>query len=347
MPCGFSTRRSVDVGVWLQLYPCGLALTVVDTLHTAAGARTLSGQKTSSYTAFLYARKIIFREEVPAGRKGSQAKKRAQELPETDPDSGSEADTESDGEEHPSPKRRKRKAGSTSDNKKPMELVRCCHCQKTWGPYHSSYTTTSAFKRHIQAKHRKIPFNELSEKAMIEELRARVAAETGTATQGSTPWTKAAQGALGRQPGQRFTAGKYRELLAEFIVESSSSFRIVEYASFHRFVSYLNGNAPLISRETVRKDTAELKNRFQRKLLDEVQSHLGVLSNGRVSLTIGPLRQAFIDFFYVSGYTAGFGQNRMSALRLEPVYKKKNNRQTFDEGGLRYFSVVSITAHNQ
>jgi hypothetical protein len=27
-------------------------------------------------------------------------------------------------------------------------------------------------------------------------------------------------------------------------------------------------------------------------------------------------------FFYVSGYTAGFGQNGMSALRLEPVYFK-------------------------
>jgi hypothetical protein len=275
----------VDAGVWVQLYTCGLALTVLDTLHTAAGARTLSGLKTSSYTAFLYARKIIFREEVPAG---TNKKNRAQEreLAETDEDPGSEADTESDGEEHPLPKRRKKTTGSTPDNKKPMELVRCCHCKKTWGPYNSSYTTTSAFKRHIEHKHRKIPFNELSEKAMIEEIQARVAAETGTAPQGSTPWTRAAQGALGRQPGQRFTASKYRELLAEFIVESSSSFRIVEYASFHRFVSYLNGNAPLISRETVRNDTAELKNRYQEKLLGEVQSHLGEQKKGRISLTM-------------------------------------------------------------
>jgi hypothetical protein len=37
---------------------------------------------------------------------------------------------------------------------------------------------------------------------------------------------------------------------------------------------------------------------------------------------VGPLRQAFIFFFYVSGYTAGFGQNWMSALRLEPVFFK-------------------------
>jgi hypothetical protein len=37
-------------------------------------------------------------------------------------------------------------------------------------------------------------------------------------------------------------------------------------------------------------------------------------------MTLGPLRQTFIFFSYVSGYTAGFGQNWMSAVRLEPVY---------------------------
>jgi hypothetical protein len=116
-------------------------------LHTTAGARTLSGQKNSHHTAFLYARKIIFREEVPAG------KQQAEEQAKRDEDPGSEADTESDGEENPgpSPKQRKKKTGSASENKKPMELVRCCHCRKTLGPYKSSYTTTSAFKRSSSA----------------------------------------------------------------------------------------------------------------------------------------------------------------------------------------------------
>lgn len=41
-----------------------LLSSLLDTLHAAAGARTLSGQTTSSYTAFLYTRKMIFREEV-------------------------------------------------------------------------------------------------------------------------------------------------------------------------------------------------------------------------------------------------------------------------------------------
>jgi hypothetical protein len=121
---------------------------------------------------------------------------------------------------------------------------------------------------------------------MIQQIRNRVAAEGSTVGHGSTAWTKAAQKALGRQIGKRFTASKYRELLAEFIVESSSAFQIVEYQSFHRFVSYLNGNATLISRETVRKDTNELKKRFQEKLQHDVQLHVGKLTKGRVSLTM-------------------------------------------------------------
>ncbi|KAA8902658.1 hypothetical protein FN846DRAFT_891439 [Sphaerosporella brunnea] len=67
--------------------------TVPDTLYTAAGMWTVSAQKTSWYTAFLYVRKIILREQVPAGRKEKHG----------DADSGSEANTESDGKEHPSP----------------------------------------------------------------------------------------------------------------------------------------------------------------------------------------------------------------------------------------------------
>jgi hypothetical protein len=35
---------------------------------------------------------------------------------------------------------------------------------------------------------------------------------------------------------------------------------------------------------------------------------------------IGPLRQAFILFNHVSGYTAGFGRFWMSARRLKSVY---------------------------
>ncbi|KAA8895578.1 hypothetical protein FN846DRAFT_894032 [Sphaerosporella brunnea] len=71
----------------------------------ADGARRLSGLKTSTYTAFRYARKIIFREEVPRVRKGNNAGTAAdapgREItePEVDEDdSGTEGDTESDAE---------------------------------------------------------------------------------------------------------------------------------------------------------------------------------------------------------------------------------------------------------
>jgi hypothetical protein len=39
---------------------------------------------------------------------------------------------------------------------------------------------------------------------------------------------------------------------------------------------------------------------------------------------LGPLKQAFILFFHVSGYTAGFGRFQMSAPRLEHVYFHPN-----------------------
>jgi hypothetical protein len=89
----------------LQTRSCSDSCTI-DTLHSAARARTLSGLKTSSYTAFLYARKIIFREEVPRARKrnnagtAADAPGRETTEPEVDEDdSGTEGDTESDAEE--------------------------------------------------------------------------------------------------------------------------------------------------------------------------------------------------------------------------------------------------------
>jgi hypothetical protein len=51
--------------------------------------------------------------------------------------------------------------------------------------------------------------------------------------------------------------------------------------------------------------------------LDE---YLLISISALVALGIGPLRQAFILFNHVSGYTAGFGRFWMSARRLKSVY---------------------------
>ncbi|KAA8894815.1 hypothetical protein FN846DRAFT_894731 [Sphaerosporella brunnea] len=84
-----------------------------------------------------YARKIRFRQEEPRPRKSNNARTAAdapgQETtePEVDEhDSVTEGDTESDAKEGASLKRRNKKAGCSSDNKKHLELVRCCHCSK-------------------------------------------------------------------------------------------------------------------------------------------------------------------------------------------------------------------------
>jgi hypothetical protein len=68
---------------------------ILDTFQRTAGSRTLSGQRSSPYRAFLHKRRIIFREQV-GGTSGSAAHR--VETAE-DFDSRTEADTESDTEE--------------------------------------------------------------------------------------------------------------------------------------------------------------------------------------------------------------------------------------------------------
>jgi hypothetical protein len=102
----------------------------------------------------------------------------------------------------------------------------------------------------------------------------------------TTPWTKATQTRLGRQAGETFNGTIYRQLVAEFVVESSSAFRIVGYKSYHRLVSYLHANVPLILRRTVQRDTVELKNKLKRTLQQTIGAHTRDKEGGRISLTM-------------------------------------------------------------
>jgi hypothetical protein len=77
-----------------------------------------------------------------------------------------------------------------------------------------------------------------------------------TGVQTETPWTKAAAFVeSGRPQGVSFQSAVYPHLLAEFIVESSSAFSMVEYTSFHKLVRYLLIEVPLIGRCTVQRAT--------------------------------------------------------------------------------------------
>jgi hypothetical protein len=113
---------------------------------------------------------------------------------------------------------------------------------------------------------------------MIKEIRK----EFG---QASTPWTKAAMyGVSGRPVGEPFKAEVYRRLLAEFIVESSSAFSIVEYPTFHKLVRYMQSQAPLVGRRTVQRDIIELHDEKKEEVKQELASHTG--KGGHVSLTM-------------------------------------------------------------
>ncbi|KAA8895810.1 hypothetical protein FN846DRAFT_893819 [Sphaerosporella brunnea] len=144
---------------------------MADTHYRAAGARTLSGLKNSSFDAFLYKRRIIFRERVQTEASGIEVN--------SDPDSQQPV--------RPA-KRQKTQAGrrhsaGPTPTEQAKHLVRCCHCSKTEGPYNAEYTTTSAWKRHVEL-HRGIPAEEPTERQIIKEIRK----EFG---QASNPWTKA------------------------------------------------------------------------------------------------------------------------------------------------------------
>jgi hypothetical protein len=178
----------------------------LDAHYRVAGQRTLSGPKSSVFDAFLYKRRIIFRETVQTT---------VQER-ETTPDSESPDPSPSRAPERQRPRRG---TGPPQDVQPEVKhLVRCCHCSKTWGLYNFTYTTTSAWKRHIEKHHPGILAEESAEREMIAEIRKK-------AGQTSTPWTKAAAyGLSGRLVGDSFKPDVYRRLLAEFIVESSSAF---------------------------------------------------------------------------------------------------------------------------
>jgi hypothetical protein len=116
------------------------------------------------------------------------------------------------------------------------------------------------------------------EREMIKEIRKQ-------SVQASTPWTKAAvYGISGRPAGESFKAEVYRRLLAEFIVESSSAFSVVEYPTFHTLMRYMQSQVPLIGRRTAQRDIMELHDQKKEEVKEEIATH--TQDGGRVSLTM-------------------------------------------------------------
>jgi hypothetical protein len=158
--------------------------------------------------------------------------------------------------------------------------VRCCHCPKNtaaWGPYPSSYTTTSVFLRHFEKFDKDLPRSQQMEDEILSRLQNKRQRTE------NTPWSLATKARSGhRPPGESFNNKKYRKLLAAFIIETNSAFRIVESTGFNNLIQYCNTQAELISRHTVLRDIRNLHQELQPMIKAKLAAH--TTTGGRVSL---------------------------------------------------------------
>ena len=202
--------------------------------------QTISGEPDSVYTGYLYVKRLIIRERIPASDGGAE-----------------------------------------------QHIVYCFHCRHKFGPYDPKYTTTSAFGSHLRIKHPQLPSCEEGYKTIIQELMEEsMVKATGKRKQsGTSPFTIARQNAGARAFGQTFEAKEYRCLLARMVVETNSSFRIVEAKAFHNLVRYCNSRVPIITRSTLHRDIQHLlyKQLFS-KVRDQLQIHIS--EGARINLTL-------------------------------------------------------------
>jgi hypothetical protein len=157
--------------------------------------------------------------------------------------------------------------------------VCCCHCPKTPLPgYPPSYTTTSVFLRHFEKFHKDLPRSQEMEDEILSRLQNKRQRTE------DTPWLLATKATSGhRPPGESFNK-KYRKLLAAFIIETNSAFRIVESTGFNN-LQYCNAQAELISRHIVLRDIRNLHQELQPMIKAKLSAH--TTTGGRVSLTLG------------------------------------------------------------
>ena len=135
-----------------------------------------------------------------------------------------------------------------SDGSTEQHIVYCCHCRHKFGPYDPKYTTTSAFGSHLRIKHPQLPSRAEEYKTIIQELmEASMVKATGKGKRlGTSPFTIARQNAGAHAFGQTFEDKEYRRLLARMVVETNSSFRIVEAKAFHNLFRYCNSRVPIM-----------------------------------------------------------------------------------------------------
>lgn len=138
--------------------------------------------------------------------------------------------------------------------------VRCCHCPPTrrpWGPYHLTFKTTSHYIRHFESKHPTLPRSQEDEEKALRLIQRKqeVANRNRWRSGESAQATGTAKVLCPREP---LDEGKYRQLLAAFIVETNSTLGVVESPAFNSLIKYCNASAPFVSWKTTAADVKQL-----------------------------------------------------------------------------------------
>jgi len=174
----------------------------------------------------------------------------------------------------------------TRDDGSGRHMVYCCHCQHSWGPYAAKYTTTSTFIAHLRIRHSRLPCRESDYKEAVSRIISCATASLGSRSRIS-PFTLARSAGLGgaRAPGQLFNAKEYRKLMAIMVIETNSSFSLVESNAFRTLMAYCNGGAITISRRTLKRDIqSNLYTDLFENLRGQLREHIS--TGAKINLTI-------------------------------------------------------------
>lgn len=147
--------------------------------------------------------------------------------------------------------------------------VRCTNYSKNWPPITKSQTTTSDYIRHYRKHHLDYPATENDEQQMISHMKNKCVKGQ------DTPWTFAASSSAGlRQPGEKLNEQTYRRLLTSFLIDSNSSFHIVESQSFNKLMHYCNSLVPTLSHQTVARDLQSMHAELKPIIVERFAKHI-------------------------------------------------------------------------
>lgn len=101
----------------------------------------------------------------------------------------------------------------------------------------------------------------------------------------ATPWTMAASiTSTIRKPGQSFDPRIYRKLLTSLLINSNSSFRLVEGSSSNQLMKYCNTNIPQLSLQTAARYLQKMHPELKPKIKNRFGKHRAI--GGKVNITL-------------------------------------------------------------